>query len=69
MRDRKPSTAGRRAMLAGTGIAGALGAVATLLPKGELQDAPPSQAGPPAEGAAGYRLSEHVKRYYQTTRI
>ena len=43
----------RRTMLAGASAVGALAAAATLLP----------------DTAAGYRLTEHVKRYYATARI
>jgi hypothetical protein len=60
----------RRTMLAGAGGVGALAAAAVMLPA-VRQDAPPQQpkASPPADTAAGYRLSEHVKRYYATTRV
>jgi len=69
MRDSK-QTVGRRAMLAGVGTVGALTATAALLPIAE--QAAESSAVPPKpepDKAAGYRLTEHVKRYYQTTRV
>jgi hypothetical protein len=69
MSDRKQS-APRRAVLAGAGAVGALAAAATVLPaaRGAAQaQAPQDKAAPDA--AAGYRLSEHVKRYYATARI
>jgi hypothetical protein len=60
----------RRTLLAGAGTAGALAAAAVVLP-GVQQAVPPAQAGvqPLPDTAAGYRLTEHVKRYYATTRI
>ena len=61
----------RRAMLAGAGAVGALAAAATLLP-GSPPATPVANAGAAKaapDGAAGYRLTEHVKQYYQTTRI
>ena len=70
MRDRK-ETLGRRGMLAGAGTVGALAAAATVLPG--LQQAPAdakADGKQPLDGAAaGYRLTEHVKRYYATTRV
>ena len=60
----------RRAMLAGAGAVGALAAAASLLPAAEQATAVAAAAAKsPADTAAGYRLTEHVKRYYQTTRI
>lgn len=69
MRDPK-SPLDRRTMLAGASTVGALAAVAVVLPA--AQTAPPQQAAavPPApDTAGGYRLTEHVKRYYASTRI
>ncbi|HWI82825.1 formate dehydrogenase [Ramlibacter sp.] len=59
----------RRTVFAGAGTAGALAAAASLLPAaGEPQDQPAQAKAPPARGG-GYQLTEHVKRYYQTTRV
>ena len=60
----------RRTLLAGAGTAGALAAAAVVLPAAQ-QAALPQQASaqPGADTAAGYRLTEHVKRYYASTRI
>lgn len=66
----KPShKVSRRTLFAGVGTAGAVAAAATLLP-GVMQhdDGPPQPKEPPAKGG-GYQLSEHVKRYYRSTRI
>ncbi len=59
----------RRTLFAGAGTAGAIAAATTLLPQ-VVQPiaATPDTHEPPAKGG-GYRLSEHVKRYYQTTLI
>lgn len=59
----------RRTLFAGAGTAGALAAASRLWPAApELpaQPVPPREA-PPRGG--GYHLSEHVKRYYKTTRL
>jgi hypothetical protein len=60
----------RRALFAGAGTAGALAAVAALLPStpdaGVQADATPKA---PPERGGGYALTDHVKQYYQTTRI
>ena len=60
----------RRTLLAGAGTAGALAAAAVVLRTAQ-QTALPQQADakPIADTAAGYRLTEHVKRYYASTRI
>jgi hypothetical protein len=52
----------------GAAAAGAAAAAVTALP---ALDAPSAENKlPPApENGGGYSLSEHVKRYYQTTRV
>jgi hypothetical protein len=60
----------RRTLLGVTGTAGAIAAVATALPR----VTPTAEAVAPVpkvlpEKGGGYTLSEHVKRYYGTTRI
>ncbi len=70
MRD-PTKAADRRVVLAGAGGIGALAAAAALLP-GAQPPATPAVApdAPPAsDTAAGYRLTEHIKRYYASTRI
>ena len=60
----------RRSMLAGAGTLGAVAAAATLLPSREKGDAAKKDAGPlAADRSEGYRLTEHVKRYYRTARV
>jgi hypothetical protein len=60
----------RRTLLAGAGTAGALAAAAVVLPAVQQAELPKQAAAQPAtDTAAGYRLTEHVKRYYASTRI
>jgi hypothetical protein len=60
----------RRTLFAGAGTAGALAAAASLLPAArEAADIAPALPKEPPERGGGYALSEHVKRYYRTTRI
>ena len=60
----------RRTVFAGAGAAGALAAAAALLPGATKAPAQTAAAAlpEPAEGT-GYRLTEHVKRYYATARV
>ena len=59
----------RRKMFAGAGALGAIAATASLLPSTAPVTAPqgPVKAAPAKGG--GYHLSEHIKRYYQTTLV
>lgn len=61
----------RRTMFAGAGAAGAVAAVASLIPSTpkETASADPDALRPAPSLGGGYRLSEHVKQYYKTTRI
>ena len=60
----------RRRLFAGAGTLGAVAAAAGLLPglKPQVAEVVEVQPPPPANGG-GYRLSEHVKRYYKTTLV
>jgi len=59
----------RRGFLAGAATAGAAAASAAALP-GARQAAQPEAAPAPAPTqGGGYRLSEHIKRYYKTTLV
>ena len=59
----------RRVLFAGAGTATAVAAVAAAMP-GVKAQAPLADAPQPApERGGGYVLSEHVKRYYKTTRL
>jgi hypothetical protein len=70
MRDSKQQV-DRRQALAGAGAVGALTAVAAVLPGLSTEGTATSQGAAQAQPdtAAGYRLTEHVKRYYASTRI
>ena len=61
----------RRKLLGAAGTTGALAAAATLLAtrQGEpdVQASEPDKAAPQQGG--GYRVTEHVLRYYQTTKV
>ena len=59
----------RRTMLAGAGTAGALAAVAALMPGRETAAPIPDAAAVPSNTSPGYRLTEHVQRYYRTARV
>lgn len=65
-----PAKASRRGFMIGAAVAGATTAtvVGTQLASNETTAA--AQEAPPApERGGGYRLSEHVKRYYKTTLV
>jgi hypothetical protein len=63
----KPS---RRGFMLGAAVAGAATAAVATLPKVAAPEAPVADKAPPApENGGGYRVSEHVKRYYQTTKV
>jgi hypothetical protein len=59
----------RRRVFAGAGTVGALAAAAAVLPLGKpaTQAAAEPKAAPDPTG--GYQLTEHVKRYYETTKV
>ena len=59
----------RRGLLAGAGAAGAAAVAATALP-GVTPAVPEvaAAAAKPAGTSAGYQLTAHVLRYYETTR-
>ncbi len=58
----------RRSFFAGAATVGAAAAATVALPR--IDVAPVAEAARPApERGGGYTLSEHVKRYYKTTRL
>lgn len=59
----------RRRVFAGAGTLGALAAAATVLPVAKEAAPAAGEAKSEAEQPAGYRLTAHVQRYYQTTKI
>ena len=67
--DQPRSKLSRRILFAGAGAAGAAAVAVSLLPVvREAAQTPDASGEAPVKGG-GYRLSEHVKQYYQTTRI
>jgi hypothetical protein len=65
----KPS---RRGFIWGAAAAGAAATAVATLPTGEPAPAQVATAGQPQpapERGGGYHLSEHVQRYYKTTRL
>jgi hypothetical protein len=65
----KPSSR-RRGFLLGAAVAGAATAAVVALPKAGGNDPIASDKAPPApENGGGYRVTEHVKRYYKSTQI
>ncbi|MES2127346.1 MAG: hypothetical protein V4463_08750 [Pseudomonadota bacterium] len=60
----QPSSKTRRNLFAGLGVVAAATVAAKLAPG---THAPPAAA--PPDPADGYRLSEHIKKYYRTTTV
>lgn len=66
--DKQQPKLSRRTVFAGAGTAGALAAVAAVLPKAPAEAV--SAAASKAETVkGGYQETQHVLRYYQTTRV
>lgn len=59
----------RRTVFAGVGVAGAAAAVAAVSMPPRDQPVRTGQAANPEPDSTGYRVTEHVRRYYQTTRV
>jgi hypothetical protein len=57
----------RRGLLLGAGAAGAAVLAAKSLPTAPTDVAAPAK--PAAEDKAGYQLTQHVLRYYETTKV
>ena len=59
----------RRRLFAAAGTAGALAAAAVALPRTPPPE--PQAAAPDTEppAPAGYRVTAHIQRYYQTTKV
>jgi hypothetical protein len=62
----KPS---RRGFFLGAAAVGAATAAVSSLPGLTQAPEPVAELKPPPERGGGYSLSEHVKRYYKTTRV
>ena len=63
------NTPTRRRFFAGAATVGVAAAAATALPGVATQTVATQTLPTPPENGGGYSLSEHVKRYYQTTRV
>jgi 2-polyprenyl-6-methoxyphenol hydroxylase-like FAD-dependent oxidoreductase len=59
----------RRTALAGAGTAGALAAAAVALPGAGKAPVVVAEVKPAPEQGGGYQLTDHVRRYYQTTKV
>jgi hypothetical protein len=60
----------RRGFMLGAAAAGAATVAVATLPKVQGEVAETSEKAPPApENGGGYRVSEHVTRYYKSTLI
>jgi hypothetical protein len=69
MNDPKQAQLSRRRLFAGAGAAGALAGVAVLAHRAPVVPEPVAALKPAPEAGGGYQLTEHVKRYYQTTKV
>lgn len=59
----------RRQVFAAAGTAGALTAIAAAVPRTSGQADPQAQPKPAPEKGGGYQVTQHVLRYYETTRV
>jgi len=59
----------RRRVFAGAGSVGALAAAAAVLPLGKAVEPAAAEAKAAPDSTGGYQLTEHVKRYYETTKV
>ena len=65
--DTPAATLKRRRVLAGAGLAGAAVVAAKTFP-GTTAEPETTAAAAPPDTAAGYRLTPHIRRYYETTK-
>ena len=68
MQDSQPKPS-RRSFFFGAAVTGAAAAAVVALPGVQAPDASVSEPKPAPEKGGGYSLSDHVKRYYSTTRV
>ena len=59
----------RRSLFAGAATVGVVAAASSVLPTVVKNKLPAAPAVPKPERGGGYSLSEHVQRYYKTTRV
>jgi TAT (twin-arginine translocation) pathway signal sequence len=63
----KPS---RRGFMLGAAVAGAATAAVVTIPRSPVAETAVTEAEPPKpEAGGGYRVTEHVKRYYKSTLV
>lgn len=61
-------TVGRRSLVAGVGVAGAVAVTAQVAGQGRVGTQEKEQPAGASSDAKGYRLTAHVQRYYETTK-
>ena len=59
---------GRRRVVVGAGVAAGAALAVAALPRKPDADAPVADAAKDRPAAEGYRLTDHIRRYYETTR-
>jgi len=64
-----PSKPSRRGFFFGAAATGAAAAAIVAMPGATLPEAVQAELKPAPANGGGYSLSEHVKRYYKTTRL
>jgi hypothetical protein len=69
MSESQQPKASRRGFIWGAAAAGAATAVVATLPPSGPAEAPVAEKVPAPEKGGGYRVTEHVKRYYKTTLV
>ena len=65
----QPGKLSRRHLFAGAGTAGAVAAVASVLPLSREAAVPVAEPKTPPARGGGYAVTEHVKQYYKTTLV
>ena len=60
-------TTNRRNFLLAAGLGGAGAAAALVTAKSKTESAPGAEPAP--DKASGYRLTEHIEKYYKTTEV
>ena len=63
------SSTKRRGLLLGAGVAGAAALAARALPTAPAEAVAAPAAKTTGETKAGYQLTQHVLRYYETTKV
>ena len=68
MQDSQPKPS-RRSFFLGAAVASAAAAAVVALPGAPAVDVSPREPKTAPEKGGGYSLSDHVQRYYKTTRV